>query len=77
MRDSTEKAIAKSGKGTCTLKEFKVVGNTISQLMVCAGASYANTTKYGGNTYETTSTSTTAGVAKVTLLKGRRLGVCP
>ena len=77
MRESAEKAIAKSGKGTCKLKDLKVDGNTVSQLMVCGATSYGNTTIYRGDTFQTVSRSTKAGVATVTLLKGRRLGVCP
>ena len=77
MRESTEKAIAKSGAGKCTLKEFTVEGNKISHLMVCGPTSYASTTTYRVDAFETTSTSTTAGTAKVTLMKGRRIGLCP
>lgn len=77
MRQSVEKAISKSGKGNCTLKDLKVDGNTVSQVMVCGPISYANTTIYRGDNFQTLSRSTKAGVTTVTLLKGRRLGACP
>lgn len=77
MRQSVEKAIAKSGKGSCKLKDLKVDGNTVSQVMVCGATSYANTTIYRGDNFQTLSRSTKAGVTAVTLLKGHRLGACP
>lgn len=77
MREAAEKAILKTGKGTCKLTEFKVDGNTVSQVMVCENSTYSNTTSYRGETFETTSTLKSAGVSKVTNIKGRRLGACP
>jgi Protein of unknown function (DUF3617) len=77
IREATEKALAKSGKGTCKLKELKIEGDRLSQALDCGATAYTTVTTYHGSTFETTSTSTKAGVAKVSLIKGRRIGVCP
>jgi len=77
MREATEKALEKSGKGICTLKDLKAEGNTISMVTVCGATSNSTTTIYRGDTFETKRTSTTARVAKVMVIKGRRLGACP
>jgi Protein of unknown function (DUF3617) len=75
MREAIEKALAKSG--ACKLQEFTVVGATRTELMVCGSTSIKNSTTFHGDSFETTSTSTTAQVVKSSLLKGRRLGDCP
>jgi hypothetical protein len=75
MREATGKAIAKTGN--CTLKDFSLEGNKLSSVMVCGATSFAHTTIYRGDAFETTTTTTSAAGTKVTLMKGRRLGACP
>ena len=76
IRASIEKALAKAG--TCQLKEFKLEGNTKTELLVCGPITYLNQTIFhDGDSFETTTTRTESGVAKVTLIKGRRTGPCP
>jgi hypothetical protein len=76
MREATQKALATTGKGSCTLKDFKVEGNKITQLMTCGTASFRSVTVYHGDSSETTNTTIDGGSVKVALFKGRRLGVC-
>ena len=76
LRASAEKALAKNGK--CTLKDFKVEGNTKTESFVCGSTTYSNnSTFHGGDSFETTVTMTEAGVAHVSLMKGHRTGACP
>ena len=76
IRASAEKAAAKGG--ACTLQGFKMEGNTKTESLRCGMTSYSNSTVFhDGNSFETTTTMTRAGVAKVTLIKGRRTGDCP
>jgi hypothetical protein len=77
MRESAEQAIAKSGKGACTLKDFSLVGNTRTSRMECGAISYVNTTTYRGDTFETVSTNTNAGVTTKSIITGRRISACP
>jgi len=73
-RAETEKAISKSG---CTLKDFNLDSNTLSLTMVCGGTATHQETKFhGGDSFETTMTSTVGGVTKVTQIKSRRTGDC-
>jgi hypothetical protein len=73
--DSMQKAFAKT-QG-CALKDVKIAGNTISWVMACADRSIASTSIYGGDTSETTISTTTAGVTKTSRIKSRRVGNCP
>jgi len=77
IRQSMVKAFAKLNNGSCTLKDFKVEGDTISSVMVCGASSFASTRTFHGDNVETASTSTTAGVARVSHITSRRLGACP
>ena len=73
-RSETEKEMSKSG---CTLKDFNLDGNTLNMTMVCAGnATHQETKFHGGESFETTMTSTMNGVTRVTQIKGRRTGDC-
>ena len=73
-RAETEKAMSKSG---CTLKDFNLDSNTLTLTMVCAGTAIHQETKFhGGDSFETTMTSTLGGVTKVSQIKGRRTGDC-
>jgi hypothetical protein len=74
VRTETEKAMSKSA---CTLKDFNLDDNTLTMTMVCAGTATHQETKFhGGDSFETTMTSTVDGVTKVTQIKGRRTGDC-
>jgi uncharacterized protein DUF3617 len=75
MRESIEKALAKNG--ACTLKEFTVAGATRTEVMVCGKTTIKNSTTFHADSFETTSTATTAEGVKSTLMKGRRVGDCP
>jgi uncharacterized protein DUF3617 len=70
----TEKAMSKSA---CALKDFNLDSNTLTLTMVCAGTTTHQETKFhGGDSFETTTTNTVSGVAKVAQIKGRRTGDC-
>jgi hypothetical protein len=75
MRESVEKALAKSG--TCKLKEFTVIGATRTEVMVCGKTTIKNSTTFHVDSFETIGTSTTAEGVKSSLIKGRRIGDCP
>jgi hypothetical protein len=75
VRAETEKAISKTG--ACTLKDFKLEGNTLTQTTVCGSSTILQETKFhGGDSFETTMTYTEGGVTKVSQIKGRRTGDC-
>jgi hypothetical protein len=74
VRAETEKAIS---KGACTIKDFKLDSNTLTQTMVCGTTTIHQETKFlGGDSFETTMTNTEGGVTKVSQIKGRRMGDC-
>ena len=74
IRAETEKALSNSG---CTLKNFKLEGNTLTHTMVCESRTVLTETKFhGGDSIETTMTSTGDGVTQVTQFKGRWTGPC-
>jgi uncharacterized protein DUF3617 len=75
MRESIEKALAKSG--ACRLTEFTVLGNTRTEVMVCGKKTIKNSTVFRGDSFETAGTETTAEGVKSSLIKGRGLGDCP
>jgi hypothetical protein len=74
VRVETEKAISKSA---CTLKDFELDNNTLTQTMVCGTTTiHQETTFHGGDSFETTTTNTDGGVTKVSQIKSRRTGDC-
>lgn len=73
LKENTEKSLAASH---CTLKDFKLEGNRVSMATVCGEMSSTTTSTFSVDAFETTHTSTTAGVTTVTHMKGRRLGDC-
>jgi hypothetical protein len=77
IRETMVKSFVNIANGTCTLKDLKIDGNSMTSLVVCADSSFAHTTIFHGDTVETTSTSTKAGVSNVSHITSRRLGVCP
>jgi hypothetical protein len=77
IRETMVKAYANLAGGSCKLKDLKIDVNSMTSLMVCGDSSFAHITLFHGDTTETTSTSTKAGVVTVTHITSRRLGVCP
>jgi hypothetical protein len=73
LREATEKSSAKSG---CTLKDFKMDGNTISMTQVCGARTLVVSSTYSLDAFDTVATSTEAGVSTATHMKGRRIGDC-
>ena len=73
LRESTEKQSIKSG---CTLKDFKMDGNTISMTQVCGARTSVVSSTYSVDAFDTVATSTEAGVSTATHMKGRRVGDC-
>jgi hypothetical protein len=55
LREATEKAVAKNG--LCTLKDFKMDGNTISTTQVCGSKSTTIASNYSRDAVETVVTS--------------------
>jgi Protein of unknown function (DUF3617) len=75
VRAETEKALLKDG--ACTLKDFKLEGNSLTLTMVCGSSTILQETQFhGGDSFETTMTHTDGGVSKVMQIKGRRTGDC-
>lgn len=61
----------------CTIKDFKLEGNTLSYTQVCAGYTFSDRTTYSGDSSEGELTTKMDGQdAVVTHMKGRRLGDC-
>jgi len=73
LREATEKSSTKSG---CTLKDFKMDGNTISMTQVCGARTSVVSSTYSVDGFDTVATSTEAGVSTATHMKGRRVGDC-
>ncbi len=73
IREATEKTTTKRG---CSLKDFKIEGNTMSMTKVCGPKSSVITSTYTGDTFETVDKSTTNGVTEVIRMTGRRIGDC-
>src|ERR1019366_6051447 len=73
LRKATEKSSAKSG---CTLKYFKMDGNTISMTQVCGARMLVVLSTYSLDAFDTVATSTEAGVSTATHMTGRRIGDC-
>lgn len=74
LRAEMEKASLKSG---CTLKNFKLDGNTQTYTMVCSESTVLVETKFHeGDSAEDTMTFTGGGVNTVYQIKKRRTGDC-
>ena len=76
LREITEKALAKAGKGACKLKDFKLDRTTVWSVVVCDGYSTENTTTYRSDAFETTVVTTTGGAVRRATFSGRRVGSC-
>jgi hypothetical protein len=73
LREATEKAVTKNGQ--CTLKDFKMDGNTISTTQVCGSKSTTIASSYSRDAFDTVVTSTESG-APVVHMQGKLLGAC-
>jgi hypothetical protein len=73
LRDATEKAVMKNGH--CTMKDFKMDGNTISTTEVCGSKSTTIASNYSRDAFDTVVTSTEGG-APVVHMQGKLLGAC-
>lgn len=74
IRAETEKSLSKT---TCTLKDFTLTNDTLTEIMVCGATTIHQETKFhGGDSFDTTTTSTGSGVSNITHIKGRRTGDC-
>jgi hypothetical protein len=73
LRQATEKSSAKTG---CTLKDFKMDGNTISMTQVCGARILVVSSTYRLDAFDTVATSTEVGVTTATHMKGRRISDC-
>jgi hypothetical protein len=61
----------------CTIKDFKLEGNTLSYTQACAGYTFSDRTTYSGDSSEGVLTTKMEGKeAIITHMKGRRLGAC-
>ena len=75
VRAETEKAVATTGG--CALKDFKLDSFTLTLTMVCGGSTILQETKvHGGDSFETTTTTTDGSLVRVSQIKGRRTGDC-
>jgi hypothetical protein len=73
-RDFLEKGAAARH---CTVKDFKLEGNTLSYTMVCPAYTFSDRTTYNGDSSDGVLTTKMDGkAAVVTHMKGRRLGAC-
>jgi hypothetical protein len=73
LREATEKAVAKNG--LCTLKDFKMDGNTISTTQVCGSKSTTITSTYSRDAFDTVVKSTDHE-ASLVRMQGKFLGAC-
>ncbi len=76
--EKTGRAAAEKSAGQhCALKEYKIVGGTVSYSLACDSAAITSTATYRGDSFEGTMTTKREGKEDVTHVKGRRLGACP
>jgi hypothetical protein len=75
-----EKAVPQTTESSCTLKDVKTEGNTVTWAMVCKESTskgkvtYARTTMEG--TFETTVKSDGQTMTMKSTMKGKRIGPC-
>jgi hypothetical protein len=76
--EKTGRAAAEKSAGQhCALKEYKIVGETVSYALACDSATIASTATYHGDSFEGTMTTKREGKETITRVKARRLGACP
>jgi len=76
--EKTGRAAAEKSAGQhCALKEYKIVGETVSYALACDTAAIKSTATYHGDSFEGTMTTQRGGKDATTRVKGRRLGACP
>jgi hypothetical protein len=75
--EKTGRAAAEKSAGRkCALKEYKIVGETVSYALACDSAAIASKATYHGDSFEGTMTTKREGKESTTSVKGRRLGAC-
>jgi Protein of unknown function (DUF3617) len=72
-RDFAEK---KAGS-RCTIKSYDIKGDTVAYSLACGSRTITDTTTFHGETSEGVKMVTNEGVTVKTLLKSRRVGICP
>jgi hypothetical protein len=76
--EKTGRAAAEKSAGQrCALKEYKIVGETVSYALACGSAAIASTATYHGDSFEGSMTTKREGKEATTRVKARRLGACP
>jgi hypothetical protein len=70
-------AAEKSAGNKCALKEYKIVGDTVTYTLACDTRTISSTATYHGNSFEGVLTTKSPGKNAVTRVKARYLGACP
>jgi len=63
-------------RAQCSMKDFKVVGNTVSFTLVCLDHTTATTGTYRGDSFDTFNTVTRGNTVTKSHMQGRRTGDC-
>ena len=63
-------------RAQCTLKDFKVSGDTVSFTLVCLDHTTATTGAYRGDSFDTFNTVTRGSAVTKSHMQGRRTGDC-
>ncbi len=75
-----EKAVPQTAESSCTLKDVKTEGNTVTWMMVCKEATSEGKVTYARNTmegtFETTMKSGGQTMTMKNIMKGKRIGPC-
>ncbi len=75
-----EKAVPQTAESSCTLKDVKTEGNTVTWMMVCKEATSKGKVTYARNTmegtFETTMKSGGQTMTMKNIMKGKRIGPC-
>ena len=63
-------------RAQCSMKDFKVAGNTVSFTLVCLDHTTATTGTYRGDSFDTFNTVTRGNAVTKSHMQGRRTGDC-
>jgi rare lipoprotein A (peptidoglycan hydrolase) len=76
--EKTGRAAAEKSAGKhCALKEYKIVGDTVTYALACDSSAITSTATYHGDSFEGTMTAKREGKESTTRVKGRLIGACP
>ncbi len=67
----------KAASGHCAVKSYAAAGETVTYSLSCGDRTIESRSTYHGDHFDGTLTTTTAGKAVRTAVKGQRLGPCP